>query len=184
MFVTEDMIAVMAEIYGLPHRRTFAVPTPPKEYDYIRSTQKNGRNHDVTLYIFKGDQVIVNAKHFYPPGLYRAPSGGLDPGEDFLKGIRREAMEETGCEIELTRFLLRSEVYFKKNETDAIRWRSFVFLARYVSGEFEFTDKREIREVRLADWSDFEQFGRIMCESEKGGLHYRAALHAAVAELI
>jgi len=184
MYVTEDMIAWMAEQYGRPERHPFAVPVPDQEYDFIRSTQKNGRNHDITLYILRGDQVIVNAKHFYPPGLYRAPSGGLNLGEDFHLGVDRETMEETGCRIELTRFLLRTDVRFRKEDGDAIRWRSLVFLARYVSGDFKFTDHREIREVRLADWGEFQTFGRIMRQSDKGGLHYRAALHDAVAELL
>ena len=183
MYVSDDMIARMADQYGRPHRRDFRFDVPLREVERIRSSQKNGRNHDVTLYIRKGNQFVVIAKHFYPPGLYRAPSGGLHPGEDFEIGIAREVREETGCSIKLDKFLLRTAVTFCSAH-DSVFWRSFVFLADYQSGDLQHTDKHEIREVRLADWSEFESFGRIMRSLDIGGLHYRAALHESVAELL
>ena len=112
MYVTEDMVAAMAAEYGQPRTATFEFPVEAAEYGRITRSQKHGRNHDVTLYIRKNDQVVVIAKPFYPPGLYRAPSGGLLPGEDFRVGAAREAMEETGCVIEFEKFLLRTEVSF------------------------------------------------------------------------
>ena len=45
------------------------------------------------------------------------------------------------------------------------------------AGDFQFTDHEEIREVRLADWSEFATFGRIMRQTNMGGLHYRAVMH-------
>lgn len=183
MYVTDDMIARMTVRYGYPQHREFRFDVPQREVDRIRSSQKNGRNHDVTLYIRKDNQIVVIAKHFYPQGLYRAPSGGLHPGEDFETGIAREVSEETGCSITLDKFLLQTSVTFC-NDRDSIFWRSFVFLADYQSGEFRFTDAHEIREVRLADWSEFESFGRIMRALDIGGLRYRAALHETVAQLL
>jgi len=177
------MIARMVAQYGRPHMREFRFEVPQREVERIRSSQKNGRNHDVTLYIRKDNQVIVIAKHFYPPGMYRAPSGGLHPGEDFDSGIAREVGEEAGCRISLDRFLLQTAVTFR-NDCDSIFWRSFVFLADYQSGDFQYTDTHEIREVRLADWSEFESFARIMRALDIGGLHYRAALHETVAKLL
>jgi 8-oxo-dGTP pyrophosphatase MutT (NUDIX family) len=183
VYVTDDMIARMAARYGRPNVREFRFDVPLHEVERIKSTQKNGRNHDVTLYIRKDNQVVVIAKHFYPPGMYRAPSGGLHPGEDFESGIAREVREETGCSITLNRFLLQTAVTFS-NERGSVFWRSFVFLADYRSGDFKYTDTHEIREVRLADWAEFESFGRIMRSLDIGGLHYRAALHEAVDELL
>lgn len=183
MFVTDDMIEGMVARYGHPHERKYRFDVSAAEIDRIRSSQKHGRNHDVTLYVRKGDQLVVIAKHMYPPDLYRAPSGGLNPGEPFESGIAREIAEETGCEIELERFLLTTAVDFR-HETDNLFWRSFLFLATYKTGDFNYTDHDEIREVRLVDWSEFDSFGRIMRTSEMGGLHYRAALHETVVELM
>jgi len=176
------MIADMAARFGVPHERAFRFAVTDKEYDRIRSSQKHGRNHDVTLYVIKDGKVVVIAKHFYPPGLYRAPSGGVNPGERLDDGIAREMAEEIGCVVGIDRFLLRTDVSFYRGR-DVIHWRSFVCLAHYVSGDFRFTDTHEIREVRLADWSEFADFARIMRSLDIGGLHYRAELHEAVSEL-
>lgn len=183
MFVSDDMIDSMAVQYGQPSQQTFRFDVTPTELARIRSSQKQGRNHDVTLYISKGDQLIVIAKHMYPARLYRAPSGGLHPGESFEAGIDREVAEETGCKIELQKFLLHTSVQFVC-EQDSLFWRSFVFVARYIEGDFQYTDHDEIREVRLVDWSAFERFGQMMRATDMGGLHYRAALHEAVARLV
>ena len=177
------MIAEMARLYGTPCEKRFIFRIDERELNRIRSSQKRGRNHDVTLYINKGDKVIVNAKHIHPPGLYRAPSGGLNPGESFQAGINREMTEELGCQIEVERFLLKTSVSFSTSD-ETVWWRSFVFLARYIRGDFDFTDHREIREVRLAEWSEFQTFNKIMRQTDIGGLHYRAALHEAVVELL
>ncbi len=183
MFVSDKMIADMVNLFGQPKLKRFEIPISEKDYQIIRSSQKSGRNHDVTLYIFKDDKLIVIAKPFYPPGLFRAPSGGLNPGEGFIEGAKREAHEETGCEIELEKFLLQTEVYFN-TKNQSLKWRSFVFLAKYLSGNFEFTDTREIKEVRLAKLEEFDKFSKIMRESQVGGLHYRAALHDTVKEML
>ena len=179
MFVTDDMIGEMVAAYGRPIPRKFSYDVTPREFDRIRASQKHDRNHDVTLYVGKEDRLIVIAKHFYPPGLYRAPSGGIQPGESWRDGIDREVSEEIGCEIELDRFLLSTEVTFTGHNKE-IFWRSFVFLATYVSGDFNYTDHDEIKEVRQAHPSEFEQFGQIMRSSDIGGLHYRADLHDSV----
>lgn len=186
MFITEDMVRDVERRYGAPACREFVIPSTTAELNRIRSSQKLGRDHDVTLYIEKDGKLIVIAKHPYPPGLFRAPSGGLYPGESFLDGINREAHEETGCEIEVLKYILRTSVKFvaDSNKWDLVTWRSFVFHAKYVSGDFAYTDHHEISAVRLADWNEFETFGRIMRQSESAGLHYRAELHEVVAGLL
>jgi 8-oxo-dGTP pyrophosphatase MutT (NUDIX family) len=186
MFVTDEMVREMERRFGVPAVRESVIPSTSIELQRIRSSQKEGRNHDVTLYIEKDDKLIVIAKHPYPPGLFRAPSGGIHPGESFLEGINREAAEETGCEIEVVRFLLKTSVTFHSTEKpgDAVTWRSFVFLAKFVSGDFAYTDHDEISALRLAEWNEFEAFGRIMRQSDSAGLHYRAELHEVVARLL
>lgn len=190
MFVTEDMIDRMAEEFGQPKRVEYRIEVTSEELKRIRSSQKQGRNHDVTLYIHKDGRIVVVAKPMYPSGMYRAPSGGVKPGESIVEGINREMAEETGCRIELERFLLRTDATFVvandsgEGSKDSIRWRSLVFQARYVSGDFQFTDHEEISEVRLATLGEFEEFSRIMRETTIGGLHYRAMLHDMVKGLL
>ncbi len=189
MYVSEAMIAEAAEQFGEPERVEFRINATPAELDRIKSSQRNGRNHDVTLYIHKDDRIVVIAKPMYPPGLYRAPSGGLKPGERIIDGIDREVAEETGCRIKVEKFLLRTDVSFvcdrvASGGSESIYWRSFVFEARYVSGDFRFTDTDEISEVRLARLDEFEEFSRIMRSMQTGGLYYRADLHDKIKLMI
>ena len=187
MYVTRSMIEQAVERYGQPQTAEITIPVSEDEYEFIKATQKNGRRHDTTFYIVKDGRIVVNAKHNYPPGLYRAPSGGLAPGESIEEGLKREALEETGCEVIIERFLLETQVSFvckSGGATRPIEWNSYVFQAAYAGGDFEFTDKREIREVRLAALEEFDTFEAIMRKSSVGGLHYRAALHDAVKGLL
>ncbi len=186
MFITPDMIERLKSEYGAPEYADFHIPVSLKELDFIRSTQKEGRRHDVTLYIVKDKKIIVTAKHFYPPGMFRAPSGGVKKGEEIVDGAKREALEETGCEIDLVRFLLVTNVLFEHEEDppDELLWHSYVFQARYLSGDFNFTDTHEIREVRLAGLEEFPGFAKIMRDMNIGGLRYRAALHERIAPLL
>lgn len=186
MFINNDIITSVKEKYGYPQIISFSFSATDDEYNRIKSSQKNNRNHDITLYIRYKDTFIVIAKHFYPKGLFRAPSGGINPGEDFITGAKREAREETGCEIELSEFLLQTEVDFvhEQNNTQIIKWRSFVFLADYISGDFKFTDTDEIREISFIKLGEFEKYSEIMRSTSIAGLHYRAALHDEVKKLL
>ena len=183
MFVTDTMIEKMQARFGVPAEASFEYEVTEREYDRIRASQKHERNHDVTLYIRKDDRIVVIAKPFYPEGLYRAPSGGLQPGESFEDGIEREMAEETGVDIALDRFILETNVRFSHNGK-TILWRSFVFTADYVRGDFQWTDHEEIRDVQLVRLEEFDKFGEMMRQSDIGGLHYRADLHERVKELM
>ena len=186
MFITEKTLQDEAAKYGQPKRVSFTFTCTLKEYNRIKSSQKNERNHDVTLYIRKDDKYIVIAKHFYPQGMFRSMSGGIHQNEDFITGAKREAREETGCEIAIKSFLLRTDVRFVLHDdpTTYIDWRSFVFLADYKSGDFQFSDKDEIREVRAATLEEFDTYSKIMLSLDIAGLRYRAALHDEVKKLL
>ncbi len=179
MYFTPRMIQMAADQYGYPPTILMEAPVSEEDYDFIRSTQTFGRCHDVTLYIFKGNKVIVNAKHHYPEGLYRAPSGGLKPSETMLEGIEREAYEETGTKIILKKYILQVSVSFSCGRK-AIPWKTHVFTAKYKSGKIEPIDIREIREAKLADLAEFDEYKKIIAGMESGGLSYRARLHDEV----
>jgi len=179
MYFTPRMIQMAADHYGYPPTILMEAPVSEDEYNFIRSTQTFGRCHDITMYIFKGNKVIVNAKHHYPPGLYRAPSGGLKPSETLLEGIEREAYEETGCKIIVQKYILQVHVSFSCGRK-SIPWKTHVFTANYKSGKIQPIDIREIRETRLADLAEFEDFKKIISRMESGGLSYRARLHDEV----
>lgn len=184
MYVNYRLIQEAADKYGYPPIIHMVAPVDHQEYEFIRSTQHYGRAHDVTMFLFKGSDLIVIAKHNYPPGLFRPPSGACRPGESLAEGAIREAYEETGCTIALDRYLLQINVIF----TDGygkIPWKSHIFSGHYMCGEIHPIDTREIREVALANLDDFERYKDIIRnKTASGGLNYRARLHDEVLRLL
>ncbi len=168
---TEDM----ENSYGKPDKLDIVQAMTDDEFQAVSRSMKDGRAHDITMYIKKDDGYIFIAKHFYPPGLYRAPSGGVHPDEDFRDGARREALEETGVEIELEKYIMRINVRFK-TASDYINWVSHIFLADYIRGEIEPQDKREIKEAKLIFPDEIPGFISAMRNAKNGGLNYRAFL--------
>ncbi|HAL62322.1 MAG TPA: NUDIX hydrolase [Chloroflexi bacterium] len=147
------MIQEMEEKFGRPEVLRLTQEITPEEMALVRSSQKHGRAHDITLFIFRGEKLVLIRKPIHPPGVFRAPSGGLNPGEPFEEGAKREAREETGLEIEIERYLLRIQVRFICGEED-IEWSSHVFSAKAVGGELAPEDTREILAAR---WATLEE---------------------------
>lgn len=148
------MFADIERKYGTPRELTMSFPMSPKELDMLKASMRDGRDSDVTMFIFKEDKVVVIAKPWYPEGLYRAPSGGIKPDEDLELCALREAYEETGAKIELTKYILRIHVSFTcptnpAGKQEIVEWTSHVFTARYLSGDLRPIDTREIKEVTL-----------------------------------
>lgn len=179
MNIFEDM----EKRFGIPRQLNMSFPMTPSEFNNLKDSMKDGRNSDVTLFIFKDDKIIVIAKPWYPKGLYRAPSGGLKPDEDLELCALREAYEETGAKIKLEKYILRIYVTFTSNE-DKVNWPSHVFTAKYISGDLVPIDTKEIREVNLLSLDELAALKEKLLESNSGGLHYRAALTEAAIEMI
>jgi 8-oxo-dGTP pyrophosphatase MutT (NUDIX family) len=172
------MIEEIEKKYGQPRELTMSFRMNPSEFEMLKQSMRDGRNSDVTFFIFKDKKVIVIAKPWYPEGLYRAPSGGIKPDEDMELSAKREAYEETGVEIQLEKYLLRIQVTFTCGEASE-SWTSHVFTARYLSGEPHPIDTREIKKVALLSLKELSALKGKLLEQDSGGLHYRAALTEA-----
>jgi len=177
------MFEAIEKKYGTPRELTMSFPMNLTEFDMLRRSMRDGRNSDVTLFIFKDDKVIVIAKPWYPEGLYRAPSGGIKPGEDVELSAKREAYEETGAEIELVKYVLRIDVVFECGQ-DSVEWISHVFTAKYLSGDLQPVDTREIKKVNLMSLEELAELKEKLLTQDSDGLHYRAALTEAVIKKI
>jgi 8-oxo-dGTP diphosphatase len=161
--------------YGKPKLLKMSSLLGPREFINLQESMKDGRDSDVTLFIFKGGKVILISKPWYPPGLYRAPSGGVKPGESLEEVALREAYEETGAKIKLWRYILRIKVIFSHNQKDVI-WTSHIFTARYLSGKIEPVDTREIKEAKLMSLEELSSLKPLLLKTGSGGLAYRATL--------
>lgn len=184
MYVTAEIIRDVEQRFGSPQEVALAYEMTRREFDMVRHSQKHGRAHDVTLFIIEGVRIVVIKKPMYPPGAYRAPSGGIAPGERFDDGAIREAHEETGLEVALEKYILRARVKFTC-EGDVIDWTSHVLTAHQTGGVLQPIDTYEIVEARFAAVD--ELMGRIrdaLLASGSTGLRYRAELNDLVIAIL
>src|SRR5262249_61482713 len=96
--------------------------------EHAMATHNPKRMHDVTLFILNGERLALIRKPQFEPGVWRPPGGGVKAGEDFVAGVQREALEETGLAVELKRYLVAAEALFLSEPHD-VPWRTPVFLA-------------------------------------------------------
>ncbi|RJP14984.1 MAG: NUDIX hydrolase [Candidatus Abyssobacteria bacterium SURF_5] len=184
MYVTQEILADIERKYGVPHVAHFRHVMVKVEFDLLLRSMRYNRAHDITLFISKGRHFVAIRKHMHPEGVFRAPSGGVNPGEDFEKGALREAYEETGATVELVRYILRAQALFEYQDQQ-VPWVSHVFTARYISGELQPIDTKEIAEVRQVLLEELQgEIRSKMIASGSGGLAYRVALTDKVAEIL
>src|SRR5438034_182401 len=126
MHLTEAVLAPLRERYGEPERLEWTGEI--SEYEHGLATYNPKRTHDVTLFILNGERLALIRKPQFEEGVWRPPGGGIKPGEAFEDGVRREAHEETGLEVELRRYLVDAEARFLYEPRD-VPWRTHVFLA-------------------------------------------------------
>jgi 8-oxo-dGTP pyrophosphatase MutT (NUDIX family) len=188
MYVTPAIIAAAEARYGVPREIRTAYEITPAELAMVRSSQRDGRAHDVTVCVFDGDRLAVIAKPSYPPGAYRVPGGALRRGEPMDVGALREAHEETGLHAAVERYLLRVYARFTVGD-DGLDWTTHVLTARATDPSLPETlsppDSREIREAR---WSTLHELNgpirEILLATGRPLFQYRTALHLWVAEAL
>lgn len=185
MYVSREMLQRVETVYGPPDVVHMEQAISPEEMAMVRSSQKNGRAHDVTFFILNPDhRVALIAKPFFPTGAYRAPSGGLKPGEDFIEGTRREAWEETGLDITLQRYILRVEATFTSGH-DTLAWTSHVVTASTPERTLNPHDTHEIREARFMTLEELQgPVRQVLWNSGQGLFRYRCRLTDAAVERI
>jgi ADP-ribose pyrophosphatase YjhB (NUDIX family) len=180
--VDEAVLAPIRARYGEPALLEWEGEVSPEEMTLVR--REAGRRHDVTLFVFRGHRLALIRKPSYPPAVWRTPGGGVKAGEDFVDGVLREALEETGASIELERYVLRTEALFRCGE-DAEPWQTHVFSARTRTDELAPLDTHEIEAAR---WGTAEELlGPIrerIVSTGRALWAYRAALHDATLDAL
>jgi 8-oxo-dGTP pyrophosphatase MutT (NUDIX family) len=180
----QPLLPELERRYGVPREIAFTFEFTPQGFDLLRRSLRQGRAHDITLLIGIDGKFVLIRKPGYPPGVFRAPSGGVRPGETVEAGASREAYEETGLTVRLERYLLRASATFT-HRGEAVPWTSHVFTARRKSGTLQPVDRREICEVRLGTLEEMQgELHEALMASGSGGLQYRAALQAAALDVL
>jgi 8-oxo-dGTP diphosphatase len=150
------------------------------EREWAVATHNPARTHDVTLFILDpSDRLALIRKPQFEAGVWRPPGGGIRPGEDFVTGAVREALEETGLQVELIRYLVASAAVFRCDGRE-LEWRTHVFLAGTADEELAPNDPDEIAGAR---WGTLEELGGPLRQRLLATGHafwrYRVALHDA-----
>jgi 8-oxo-dGTP pyrophosphatase MutT (NUDIX family) len=179
VYVTRAILEEAEGRLGVPRELAMSYEITADELAMIRASQKHDRAHDVTTLIWAEGQVAAIAKHNYPPGIYRVPGGGVAPGEPFLAGAIREALEETGLPYTPERYLLRVAARFTCGPQH-VDWTTHI-----VSGSAPYQppvplDVREIREARWLPPADLlGPIAERMLATGRPLFAYRVALHRA-----
>ena len=183
MHVDEAALAAVRARLGMPTELHWVGEI--SEVEWSIATYNPARRHDVTLFIVgPGGQLALIRKPHFAEDVWRPPGGGVRPGEDFLAGAAREALEETGLRVELRRYLVDAHALFT-NAGRELPWRTHVLLAATEERAIAAADPEEIAEAR---WGSLDELAGPLRErllaTGRAFWRYRVALHdAALAAL-
>jgi 8-oxo-dGTP pyrophosphatase MutT (NUDIX family) len=201
----EAVLTPLRKRYGEPARLEWEGEISEREHSL--ATYNPNRTHDVTLFIFNGERLALIRKHGFEAGIWRPPGGGIKPGEDFLAGVQREALEETGLHVELQRYLVDATAHFvyvpeaslampagltavsrghgsglQRRGRHDVPWRTHIFLATTEDAELE---PRDVGEIEAARWGTLAELSGPLRErllaTGRAFWRYRVALHDAAA---
>ncbi|MEX2210295.1 MAG: NUDIX hydrolase [Gaiellaceae bacterium] len=182
MHLDEAVLAPLRARFGEPAQMTWEGDISQAEHEL--ATYNPNRMHDVTLIITNGDRIALIRKHAFEEGIWRPPGGGVKPGEDPVAGMQREALEETGLQVEIARYLVHAEALFLYRPFE-VPWRTHVFHATTAD---EAIEPQDLEEIAAARWGTLAELAGPLRErllaSGRAFWRYRVALHdAALAAL-
>ena len=181
--IDEAALAAVRERFGTPLELPWEGEI--SDVEWAIATHNPARTHDVTLLILDPSRrVALIRKPHFAADIWRPPGSGIKPGEDFVAGAIREALEETGLHVELRRYLVASHAIFS-NAGRELEWRTHVVLAETEDEELAPNDPEEIAEAR---WGTLDELAGPLRErllaTGQALWRYRVALHDAALEML
>jgi ADP-ribose pyrophosphatase YjhB (NUDIX family) len=142
---TSREIEELGRRYGPP--RLVRVAIDDSFDDPIRKPDRFG---EVCMVIRRpSGTLLVAIKTFYPRGAYRLPTGGIHHGERIRDAALREGREETGLDLEITRFLAHITY---RGQDPAPLFHTFALLFKERGGTLGALDASE----QIESWKEIE----------------------------
>ena len=136
----------------------FNTKNPPSYYD-----RKGAR---AVIFDKDNNVALLNAKNRH---YHKLPGGGLEEGEDAMQALKREALEEIGCEISNIKELGIIEMYLNDESQHSI---SYCFTADTIGEKREpHFEQDEIDDGFEPVWLSLDDAIKTL-ESEDGIKHY------------
>jgi ADP-ribose pyrophosphatase YjhB (NUDIX family) len=129
----ESEIADLERQFGPLVRRTCHLDVSESSFNYWQRVLNDKRGEVVMAIQRPGGRLLLHTKRFYPPGIYRLPTGGVRWSEEVVDALNRELAEETGLAASLER-CLGIIVYRFHHTGHELPFVSYVFLLRAFHG--------------------------------------------------
>jgi 8-oxo-dGTP pyrophosphatase MutT (NUDIX family) len=184
-------IAALEQTYGPFPRQHYRLKVRRQHFEYWGEKVLYDRRGEVVLVVQRvSKEVLLHTKVFYPPGIYRLPSGGVSWGEGVVDALRREALEETGFTSRNEQPLGLISYDFQRGGR-SVPFVSYVFLLTGVEGQPAVHDEGErisdFRWVPLSELGTVAEALRSLPEDSPGRQdwgRFRALVHEFVAQLL
>lgn len=140
----EALLQEIEERFGAfsRHHKDLPISSQAMLYMLAKIKEKPRRGEVVMVVPNQVGHVWLHTKAFYPQGVYRLMTGGIDFGEVPHKALQREVHEETGFEVEIER-CLAVITYTLSGAGERVPFASYIFLTSTTAGRPVPTDPNE-----------------------------------------
>ncbi len=98
-----------------------------------------------------GKFIFLKRKGSHGAGTWSTPGGHVEFGESPENACHREALEETGCEVDDVRFVTMTNDYFKEDNKHYV---TLWYVGRWIANEPEVKEPNKCSEQRWVSFDD------------------------------
>lgn len=145
-----------------PEVRVLQVTLEAEPVQLGRVGRGRGREAEVLLALSRAGEVLLVRRTQYPPGVFRLPTGGIEPGEAPAAAACREAYEETGYRISAPRLLGIVDYAMCWPGAGCAPFVSYIFVAAVPAGQEPYS--ANAGEVAAYRWLPVTALGELAAQ--------------------